>query len=294
VTQRHSLPLLTQSEMRSFRRCARERYYSYVLGRRHRVGAEPLTFGRFVHAGLQSLWTTDGVVDNAPPPSDPFKRETARVLLAGYVARWGKPEGSLGAEIEFVAPLINPETGAESRTFALGGKLDAMARICGRDWIVEHKTSSEDISAGSDYWKRLRIDTQISTYYVGAKALGYSPFGVLYDVIRKPTIRPRNTDTPESWGARLVGDIATRPEFYFQRGEVVRLESEQRDAALDAWQTARNIAEADKLSRHPRNADACVRWGRTCDYFGVCTGTESIEDDYLFETKKTKHEELSK
>ncbi len=290
---KRSLPLLTQSEVRTFRRCARERFYRYVMLRRSRIDAEPLSFGKFVHAELQRLWTTTGEVEHVPAPKDPFKAKTAAVLTMGYSARWGIPDGSLGAEIEFQTALTNPETGAPSKTYELAGKLDALQQQPDASvLVVEHKTTSEDIEAGSDYWKRLRIDTQISTYYVGARSLGYDVSGVLYDVIRKPTIRPRNTETPEAWGQRLAADITDRPDRYYARQVVVRLAQEEQEAAQDMWQSARNIADADRLGRHPKNSDACVRWGRTCNYFGVCTGTQQIADDYLFETFK-RNEELS-
>jgi hypothetical protein len=69
--------------------------------------------------------------------------------------------------------LINPATGRASQTRQLGGKLDVLVRDQdSRALIIEHKTSSEDLGPGSDYWRRLRMDPQISTYFVGARALG--------------------------------------------------------------------------------------------------------------------------
>jgi hypothetical protein len=38
--------------------------------------------------------------------------------------------------------------------------------------VVEHKTSSEDVTPGSFYWSRLRMDGQVSVYFDGARALG--------------------------------------------------------------------------------------------------------------------------
>jgi hypothetical protein len=47
----------------------------------------------------------------------------ARVLMRGYDARWsGEVHTVVGVERQFRAPLVNPETGAASRTFELGGK----------------------------------------------------------------------------------------------------------------------------------------------------------------------------
>ena len=50
-------------------------------------------------------------------------------MLVGYAARWGKPTGVIAVEKQFRMQLINPETGAASRTFMLGGKVDAIVAV---------------------------------------------------------------------------------------------------------------------------------------------------------------------
>ncbi len=245
----------------------------------------------------------------------------------------------LAVEAEFVADLRNPETGAASKTFQLGGKLDVLVRDLRdrRIFIVEHKTSSEDISLGSFYWRRLMLNAQISAYMVGARALGVEPDGVLYDVIGKPDLRPRAVPVVDDDGVKIVLDasgvrvrtkdgkkwretadtaqgfvLQTRPETvdeyrarvaeaisadpsrYFARGVVVRLESEDREAAFDAWQTATNIREGRAAERYPRNPDACAMYNSTCSYFDVCSGQTSIEDTYRYERVSARHAELSR
>lgn len=202
--------------------------------------------------------------------------------------------------------------------------------------ICEHKTTSEDVSLGADYWKRLKIDQQISNYFVGARALGFEPDGCLYDVIRKPSIRPSTSvpvldedgvkvvrdaagervrtkdgkkwretgdaaqgfvlqtrdETPEEFRERLRASIAEAPDRYYARGTIVRLDEDERDAAFDAWQTAREIREAELADRWPRNPDACVRYGRTCEYFPVCTREATLDDPALYQKKASVHSEL--
>lgn len=186
--------------------------------------------------------------------------------------------------------------------------------------IVEHKTSGEDIGLGSTYWRRLTLDSQISNYIIGAQALGYAPRGVLYDVARKPALRPyqatpeesrkykkdgtlyanqrEHDETPEEYYGRVLADIAEKPDVYFQRGTVVRLADEVAAAAEDAWTLAKWIREvqleADGRGEAawPRNVDACYTYGRACDYWDVCSGTASIGDDTRYETTDA-HTELS-
>jgi hypothetical protein len=256
-----------------------------------------------------------------------------RVLLRGYDARWaGETHDVVAVEREFYAPLVNPETGSPSRTFELGGKLDV---LLGRKF-VEHKTTSEDIGVGSIYWRRLTLDPQVSTYYAGAKSLGHDVDGCIYDVVRKPALRPsqvpcvdddkvkivfdargqrvrtkdgkkwRETsstadgyvlqtrpETPDEYEARLTEEVASNPERYYQRGEVVRLEADEHEATLDAWQLTRAMREAEIVGRHPRNPDACQRYGRVCAFFDVCCGTASLDDTTRFHRVEKVHQELS-
>ncbi len=126
------LPLLTSSSMKTFRRCPREYQLSYVLWIRPVEDAESLRFGTLVHKGLEVWWQTvdldkalDAVRQGA---ADEYERVRAEELMRGYHFRWkDEPLRVLHVEREFIAPLINPATGASSKTFALGGKIDAIA-----------------------------------------------------------------------------------------------------------------------------------------------------------------------
>lgn len=248
---------------------------------------------------------------------DPFDLVRAECMLIGYHERWkDEPYAVLGVEQEFRAPLINPDTGAASRTWQLAGKLDALVRDLtdGRVLIVEHKTTSADVGPGTDYIKRLRLDGQVSIYFEGAAALGLEPAACLYDVLVKPGQRPlkatpienrkytkdgrlyaaqRDRDeTAAEYRERVMTTIAEDPNGHYLRAEVVRLDSERDEARAELWQQGRMIRENQLAGRHPRNPDACVRFGRTCEYFGVCTGEASLTDPVLFQRATCVHPEL--
>lgn len=124
------LPLVTMSSMKTFRSCPRKYYYRYELGYRPVDVSDALRFGTLFHKGLEVWWKT---VDLAAAftamagEADAFERVKAEELLCGYDARWrDEPLTVVAVEAEFVAPLVNPATGAESKTFQLGGKIDAI------------------------------------------------------------------------------------------------------------------------------------------------------------------------
>lgn len=319
---------LTASRLKCYRRCPREHVFAYELGYRPLVEADAVRFGTLVHRALEAWWKAPGVrldaalttlaAFGAVEGMDPFDLAKARALLRGYDARWSdEPLEVVAVEVEFTAPLVNPVTGAASRTWVLSGKIDAIVRDLrdGRVRIVEHKTSSEDISSGSDYWKRLRLDAQVGAYFVGPKVLGFDVGGCIYDVIGKPGLRPlkatppesrkytkdgrlyaqqrERDETPEEYEARTAADIAGAPDRYFARGEVVRLEQDLRDYAADAWALGRQIREAELADRWPRNPEACVRWGRTCEFFPVCSSEASLDDPSRYRRIEHVHAELS-
>jgi hypothetical protein len=299
---------LRQSRLKAARACQRLHHYSYNLGFRPVVESEALRFGTLVHKMLEQWWLSESserlsaaLACLATAEADPYDAAKAEALIRGYDSRW-RDEGLeiLGVEVPFETALRNPETGRPSNTWTLTGTIDALVRDArGRVLIVEHKTSSEDISPGSEYWRRLRMDGQVSVYYEGATSLGYEVEGCLYDVLGKPKLRPLEVnsrrsepETPEQFRARLMEAIKEEPARYFQRGEVVRLESEMAEALTDIWQTAQQIRESERLGRYPRNPDACSKWGQTCAFFSVCTGEASLDDPTKFTNRPKEPESM--
>lgn len=319
------MKIVTNSAIRAYRTCARLYYMSYVLGYRPVTVATALSFGRLIHEALEAWWRMDGLSDRleialavlqSTDGIDESQLVKAEEIIRGYHYRWIDTQyETIAVESTFEADLINPETGSASRTYRLGGKVDAIIRAGDDVWICEHKTSSEDITPGSIYWQKLRLDQQISTYFVGARTLGVEPVGCLYDVLGKPRIdRLRATpidkrkytkagtlyvnqraidESLEEYRFRLRNDIANNPDRYYQRGEVVRLNSEEREAGFDVWQTTKMITDSTRLNRWPRNCASCFQYNRACDFWPVCSGETTLEDEIRYRHTDEVNEELS-
>ncbi len=344
---RRSLPILTNSSITTFRRCPREYRFAYVLNRKSRRKSAALRFGSMWHAGLEVWWAP--ILANQEPPVtqyrvavemmrafaeregvDEFEFAKAETLMAGYTARWGnEPYVTIAVEKRFTMPIVIE--GSRAPSYDLAGSIDAIVQK-GLHPIdlsavttlhnVESKTTSSDISVGSDYWRRVvALDSQVSTYDAASKSMGYDVRDTIYDVTRKPEIVPlkatpeeskkytkptksepiprlyanqRETDeTPEEYRARLTEDIIARPEWYFARTTIVRLEHDNEEHARDVVQTAQMIRFAEDHDAWPRSPNACERYRRLCDYFDVCSGETTIDDGTRFETKTAQHEELT-
>jgi len=343
---------LTATRLASLRRCPRQHYYRYELGLSRTREKDALRLGSAFHAGMEAnnsglapdlavAQATQGY-DQRPAWADPWEweveRETVRHLLAGHFWRYGEDQLEFVAvEKSFEIPLTNPDTGEVSTNFVLAGKIDALVRLPdGRLAVLEYKTAGEDISPDSDYWLRLRCDPQISQYVLAARALGFDVATVLYDVTRKPTIKPvqvpildeagqkivldaqgqrvltaagkpRQTsdsklgyvlqarpETPVEYGERLLADIAERPDFYFQRREVPRLEDELAEFQIELWQQAEQLADTRRHGRWFRNVGKM-----TCDYCqfaNLCLNSIRVEPGVApsgFEILRDVHPELA-
>lgn len=125
----HDLSLLTQSSIRCYRSCPRKFLYRYVMGQRTLKTPETLSTGKSVHAALDVYRQSGGDLEAAKAAlttEDAFTRAKEEAMLIGYAARWGAPQGVISVEEQFRIKLINPATGAASRTFDLGGRVDAI------------------------------------------------------------------------------------------------------------------------------------------------------------------------
>ena len=278
---------LTATRLATLRQCPRKHYFRFELGLSRIRTSDALRLGAAFHRGLElhnSGVEPAEAIDEAtagyagvPEWADGFawqvERETVRSLLAGYFWRYENDDIEiLEVERTFEVPLVNPRSGRPSRTFVVAGKIDAIVRLAdGRLAVLEYKTAGEDISPESAYWLRLRCDPQISMYLLAARAIGYDAATVLYDVTRKPTIRPRSRpqpETPEQFGQRLLADIGQRPDYYFQRREVPRLEDELEEFRLEVWQQAKQLLEARRHGRWFRNVHRFTCG--TCDFADLC------------------------
>ena len=156
----------------------------------------------------QALSSALGLLDSKPLDYEVAK---ARALMVGYDARWYESYRAydvIAVESEFAFPLVNPETSGTSRTFIEAGKIDGILRKrdTGRYLVLEHKTTSEDIEPGSNYWLRLDMDTQCSKYVLALRAMNLETGNLLYDVIHKPASKPHQLPVLDGDGVKVVLD----------------------------------------------------------------------------------------
>lgn len=326
------LHLLTASRLKAFRACPRLeqiKYRELVMPLKSRP---PLKFGTLVHLGLEIFWTAIKNKDSHGLAAekaldamfmhaldDAFEQARAVAMMTGYCAVWREFATQievLAVEVQFRAPLVNPDDISKvAKTWERGGKIDVMIRMPNSMIaIMEHKTSGVDTNPGSAYRGALAMDGQISMYFHGAAALGYKARLCLYDVLRKPKVKPlkatpvekrktkkngdayakqRTTDeTVAEYQDRVLAKIAAKPEEFYSHIEVGRTDEELARDARDAWHTVAAMTQMSEKKYFPRNPDACFRFGAPCEYLGVCQGVEDLNDPMKFRRLSEPHPEL--
>lgn len=321
---------LTYSQIACMRDCERKHYLRYVVGMTKERDALPLRIGKAVHVALQMRGLGETIQDSISKglekyrdslpeamiidEEERYKEKINEViidcLLTGYFWRWEDMDKDIeivANEQQFELPIWNPETGAKSRTFVIAGKIDNIVRLGdGRLALREYKTSGSDIADDADYWKRLTIDTQLSIYYIAALELGFEIQTVLYDVIRKPEIRPclipvldadglkqvfsndtgeRATNKDGSWrqsadakaGLRMLTDKETPEQFktrlmkdIYERYEFYFNRRIVSRLEMDLEETKYELWQRAAMIRDCNKFERWPRNDKQCDVFGKC------------------------
>lgn len=293
--------LLTHSRLSCFRACPRRHYIRYELGITPETDSFPLRVGSAFHAALEAA-------DKGGDPEavlqdrldNPHDLALVAAMFHGHREQWESDHlEPVATELTFDLPILNPETGAPTPIWRVAGVIDRIVRLPdGRTALMEYKTTSRDFSPGADYWLALHLDQQLSIYVIAARALGYPIDTVLYDVTRRPGLRPltatpeaarkytkegrlyanqRDTDeTPEEFAARVAADIVERPDHYFARIEIARLEQDLEDCRRELWIQQLSIRAAQRADHWYRNPGAC--FGTIpCSYLSICGNRDLVE-----------------
>lgn len=336
------IEVITKSRLAVFNTCQRLHDYQYNRGYRSLAPRPAADWGTAFHAGLDAWWASwmaGGeqllALQNAQAAIvkatedlalDDFDTAKLFVMMIAYDACWAPQMDQwevIGVEVEFIATIPG------RKRLRVAGKLDKVLRkrATGRSWFVEHKTTGVDLSEGSTYWQRLRMDPQVSIYYRGMAYLNYDDLdGCLYDVVDRPKIKPlkatpvdqrkytiakaatktkpaepsrlyakqRETDeSVDEFRDRLAATINAEPAAYFARAEIVRMLSELEASDADVEETALQIRAGSQTGVAPRNPGACFLYNRTCEFLGPCSGTESLDDPAKFKKDENVHPELA-
>ena len=328
---------LSYSGLRAFQNCPRAYLYRY-LDRIEPMTDKPraLRAGSAFHAALEKhlVGDTDGAraalvaeFEKANLGDDRVLENRAKTLAMfdAYVERYpADPFTVERVEAEFAAPIVNPDTGAESRTFDMGGKVDGLVTYQGEPWLLEHKTTSLiDVA----YVEKLWTDFQIHAYaHFCGVAFGVHPVGVIYNIVQTCQLKKKAEESEadfavryadlcaknksgkssatrnlgETWdeyAARVIAWYAERSDpdtGAFQRVFHRFKAAKVAEVAGTVWDLTQALLEARRANRYIRNPSQCYVYNRACDYEPLC---RSCDDPLIrancYRARPALNEELS-
>jgi len=314
------LMITTYSMWRQFRNCRKAcelRYFKELVPLAKDVN---LVFGSLVHDCLE-LWHSDRNLSKVYDHLDKVccnrnqdekqkaDWQLATAMLTGYAETYSKENFEIIAlEKTFSGPLINPQTGASSKSFILAGKVDGIVKQDNQYFLLEHKTAS---MIDGSYLEKLWTDFQIILYswYI-EQTMGIKISGIIYNVLVKTRLQQSKGETEAEYQDRLADLIAksktgkssakrkmpeTDEEFYqrlcekysepgmFHR-EILFISRDQfTELQAELWELSQALLDARRRNVFYRNTAYCFQYNRPCSYFPLCRSGENpnlIENHY--------------
>lgn len=186
---------LSVSRMEMYLQCNRKHYYGYEVGLEQMDKPHALRFGsawaRAMEARRegQSFQDTLRTACSNVEEVDELDVATIGALLAGYYLQY-KTDA-----LDKIHPEIAITTTIKyNRNFQGIAILDGLGTLPdGRHAMLEDKTTSSSVEPASEYWQRLRYNNQVFGNVDAARQEGWDVETVVYDVTRKPSIRPKES-----------------------------------------------------------------------------------------------------
>ncbi len=219
-----------------------------------------------------------------------------RAMITGYISRYPSEDFKVVAvEKQFQAPIINPDTGAASRSFFMRGKVDGIVVRGGEYFLLEHKTASVIDRA---YIEKLPLDFQVTLYahYI-EQSMNLRIAGVIYNVIAKTLMKQGKGETEEEFETRRADLIAksktgkstakrklpeSDEEFaarlaekygepdMFHRELLYIPRAQYETLTAEIWELCQQLLIARRTDRWYMNTDVCFLYHRPCRFFPIC------------------------
>jgi len=320
----------TYSMWEMFRSCRKKAHLRYNENLVPLRKEAPLEFGTIIHECLR-LWHLTHEIEKVtahieaaflgrfPSAEVKFRRQLATAMMMGYAKRYPTEAFEVIAlEHQFRGEIVNPATGASSRSFVLAGKIDGLVFMDGGHYLLEHKTAG---LLDGNYLERLWTDFQITLYshYI-EQALNIKIAGVLYNILVKAKLKQSEGETEDEFEVRRAELIAkskagkttaqrklpeSDDEFQsrlnvkyddpnmFHREQLLLSRDQFRLLQEELWDLTQQYLAARRQNLWSRSTSYCFHWNRPCGYYPICTsgGNPNVIEN-LYEIRPP-HSELA-
>lgn len=292
---------ITQSLLGKYCKCPRS--FVLAVNRYGHPNKKNFYFGDVTHATIDYVYNTYCTQNRKPddvttrtflnkycnsvakkygtlPPAD---REREKVLSWVMVTEYIKYYGTDFTEkkFEFTEKVFDTKYG--SSDVLLRGKIDGGFYLDKDLWLMEHKTMSQINE--ETILNELNMNFQ-NLFYITAyeNETKQSVKGVLYNVIRKPSLR--KTESLLEMEKRLRSEVQKNSEHYFKRWEVVYTAQQKKQFRIDLWYILQDLRFHIEDNNFYQNRFSCKSGVLTCSYLQACAANDVcnlVQSDHLFE-----------
>lgn len=155
---------------------------------------------------------------------------------------------------------------------------------------VESNTFHLFESKSKDKWNETQLINHASrnmqnlTYLLGMKdEYHHTPAGILLNVVRRPQLRIKQTETLQNFVLRFRDDIKNRPDFYFVRKPLpvlpqrLTVHNEKLTRLLNRFVKWWYTGEAEDVE----DTERCFPYNKPCPYLKYCTSGRCNTDGLL-------------
>jgi hypothetical protein len=294
--------ILTNSQIQTWLNCRRYYKFNYIDLLKPAEESVALRIGSAVHEGLHGWYMTgeykksvarfyEKAIESILSVSDAIdvlsidsEQQVVLAMMNGYCCYYTEEMFDL---LDGVINVIDSEREIKTQVDEdvwFAGKIDLILEDESGQWLMESKTTS---IIDDRYFEKLAIDPQVTGYTFLASKFFPDLRGIIYNVVRKPSIRQKKGETTEQFYERMREDYIKRPEFYFKREEIVRNEKEIEEFPKFVSNIAKELRFANFF---PRSVSRCSLYG-SCSFRPLCI-EYSDELASTYGKKEKLHEEL--
>lgn len=274
----------TASSLACVRQCPKKYRFEYIELKQLKKEREYLTFGTNGHKALAIFFKNGPDALQEHFELKAYQDDDQKLMsgkIRALVNAFTRSEEALSIKPIMVEELIQYE--CEGKTIA--GKIDLMAEIGSKKWLIDHKFLG-DISDTNSF----KVNSQMDSYLLALFKMGIQCEGIIWNLIRKPSIKVKKTETIDEYLERLEEDLADRKDFYYLFLPVKRTANEIEENDPEIAMQIKYLNWLKETGNFFKDRSRCSDFGG-CQFRSLCNPGLSIDE---FETKQSKHQELER
>lgn len=276
---------VSHSSSSMFRGCGKKYYWYYLEGLRPKKKSLALSLGRAVHDAFEKYYKGASSSDVVSYLTQTFDEDIAKADAQDVegieINKWTAlgmwihyPYKNLGGFSSIVPEKEFQVRLGKLRGVKLVGKVDGLLEdYSNKKWIREVKTTG---LSPRQFNGRMNTSSQATGYVYAMNKAGHPVQGVMYDVIKRPLLRKRQTESCSDFCDRIVEDYkidANAPQNLrksYLRAFIYRSPYALMEYEKDMERLVKALRHTYKKDNWYRNQDQCWNFNSLCPFEKIC------------------------